>query len=181
MENWHGNIPTLTWQGFRDANSTGTNANLGENMAKNDFDDAADWLQDEVDYDVEELAMNCLGEFVRLSPVDEGRFRNNWIVTVDKETNRIRDEIVSDPVKLGKAVIKRAIKSKNPIDYIMIQNNLDYAAVIDDGLYANPPKKGSYIKGEGFVKLSQGGYSRQAPNGVTTPGIKAALERAKGR
>lgn len=147
----------------------------------NEFDEAADWLQDEIDYDVEELAMNCLGEFVRLSPVDEGRFRNNWIVTVDKETSRIRDEVVSDPVKLGKAVIKRAIKSGNPLDYIMIQNNLDYAAVIDDGLYANPPKKGSYIKGEGFVKLSQGGYSRQAPNGVTTPGIKAALEQSKGR
>ncbi|WP_417764671.1 hypothetical protein [Shewanella chilikensis] len=147
----------------------------------NEFDDAADWLQDEIDYDVEELAMNCLGEFVRLSPVDEGRFRNNWIVTVDKETNRIRDEVVSDPVKLGRAVIKRAIKSGNPLDYIMIQNNLGYAAVIDDGLYPSPPEKGSYIKGEGFVKLSQGGYSRQAPNGVTTPGIKAALEQSKGR
>lgn len=150
-------------------------------MAKNEFDEAADWLQDEIDYDTQELAMECLGEFVRLSPVDEGRFRNNWIVTVDKETDRIRDEIVSDPVKLGEAVIKRAIKSNNPIDYIMIQNNLDYAAVIDDGLYPNPPEKGSYIKGEGFVKLSQGGYSRSAPNGVTTPGIKTALERSKGR
>lgn len=147
----------------------------------NEFDEAADWLQDEIDYDVEELAMNCLGEFVRLSPVDEGRFRSNWIVTVDKETNRIRDEVVSDPVKLGKAVIKRAIKSGNPLDYIMIQNNLSYSAVIDDGLYPNPPEKGSWINGEGFVKLSQGGYSRQAPNGVTTPGIKAALEQSKGR
>lgn len=169
------------WQRFRDASSTGTNANLGENMAKNDFDDAADWLQDEVDYDVEELAMNCLGEFVRLSPVDEGRFRNNWIVTVDKETNRIRDEVASDPVKLGRAVIKRAIKSGNPLDYIMIQNNLSYADVIDSGLYPNPPKKGSYIKGEGWVKLSKGGFSKQAPMGVTTPGIKTALEISKGR
>ena len=137
----------------------------------NDFYDAADWLQDEIDYDVEELAMNCLSEFVNLSPVDTGRFRNNWIVTVDKETDRIRDEIASDPYKLGQAVIKRALKRGADVDYIMIQNNLDYAAVIDDGLYKNPND------GE----LTQGGYIIGLSNGVTRPGIKAALERSKGR
>ena len=137
----------------------------------NDFYDAADWLQDEIDYDVEELAMNCLSEFVNLSPVDTGRFRNNWIVTVDKETSRIRDEIGSDPYKLGEAVIKRALKRGADLDYIMIQNNLDYAAVIDDGLYPNPND------GE----LTSGGYIIGLSNGVTRPGIKAALERSKGR
>ena len=137
----------------------------------NDFYDAADWLQDEVDYDVEELAMNCLSEFVNLSPVDTGRFRNNWIVTVDKDTDKIRESIVSDPYKLGQAVINRAIKSGADIDYILISNNLSYAAVIDDGLYQNPND------GE----LTSGGYSLQATNGVTRPGIKAALERSKGR
>lgn len=137
----------------------------------NDFYDAADWLQDEIDYDVEELAMNCLSEFINLSPVDTGRFRNNWIVTVDKETDRIRDEIASDPYKLGQAVIKRALKRGADLDYIMIQNNLSYSAVIDDGLYPNPND------GE----LTANGYSLQATNGVTRPGIKAALERSKGR
>lgn len=150
-------------------------------MSKNEFDEAADWLQGEIEYDTQELAMECLGEFVRLSPVDEGRFRNNWIVTVDSDTDRVRDNKVSDPVRLGEAVIKRALKSAKRFDYIMISNNLDYANVIDSGLYPNPPKKGSYIKGEGWVKLSDGGYSRSAPNGITTPGIKAALERSKGR
>jgi hypothetical protein len=147
----------------------------------NQFDDAADWLQDEVDYDVEELAMNCLSEFVNLSPVDTGRFRNNWIVTVDKETDRIRDEIASDPYKLGRAVIKRALKRGADVDYIMVQNNIDYANVIDSGLYPSPPKKGTKIKGGGYEKLSSNGFSKQAPNGITRPGIKAALERSKGR
>ena len=137
----------------------------------NQFDDAADWLQDEVNYDVEELAMNCLSEFVNLSPVDTGRFRGNWIVTVDKDTDKIRESIVSDPYKLGQAVINRAIKSGADIDYILISNNLSYAAVIDDGLYQNPND------GE----LTSGGYSLQATNGETRPGIKAALERSKGR
>ena len=137
----------------------------------NDFYDAADWLQDEIDYDVEELAMNCLSEFINLSPVDTGRFRNNWIVTVDKDTDKIRESIVSDPYKLGQAVINRAIKSGADIDYILISNNLDYANVIDSGLYQNPND------GE----LTANGYSLQATNGVTRPGIKAALERSKGR
>lgn len=148
---------------------------------KNDFDDAADWLQDEVDYDVEELGMNCLRHFVGPSPVDEGRFRNNWIVTVNKETDREREDLVSDPINLGRAVIRRAMKKGEDVNYIMIQNNTPYAHVIDEGLYPDPPEKGSWIKGEGFVKLSQGGYSRSAPNGITTPGIKAALEQSKGR
>ena len=156
----------------------------------NQFDDAADWLQDEVNYDVEELAMNCLSEFVNLSPVDTGRFRGNWIVTVDKDTSRIRDEIASDPYKLGQAVIKRALKRGADLDYIMIQNNLPYAAVIDDGLYPNPVSVGSRTNETGtrknpitpiYEKLSEGGFSKQAPNGITRPGIKAALERSKGR
>ncbi len=138
----------------------------------NDFYDAADWLQDEIDYDVEELAMNCLSEFINLSPVDTGRFRNNWVVTVDKDTEKIRESIVSDPYKLGEAVIKRALKRGADIDYILISNNLDYANVIDSGLYPSPPKEG---------ELTSNGYSKQAPNGITRPGIKAALERSKGR
>ncbi|AUR84542.1 neck protein [Vibrio phage 1.060.A._10N.261.48.B5] len=156
----------------------------------NEFDDAADWLQDEVDYDVEELAMNCLSEFVNLSPVDTGRFRNNWLVTINKETTRTRDEIASDPYKLGQAVIKRALKAGADIDYIMIQNNIDYANVIDTGLYPNPVKVGSRTNETGtranpitpiYEKLSESGFSKQAPNGITRPGIKAALERSKGR
>ncbi|AUS01746.1 neck protein [Vibrio phage 1.291.O._10N.286.55.F6] len=156
----------------------------------NQFDDAADWLQDEVNYDVEELAMNCLSEFVNLSPVDTGRFRNNWIVTVDKETDRIRDEIASDPYKLGQAVIKRALKRGADLDYIMLQNNLSYAAVIDDGLYPNLVSVGSRTNETGtrqnpitpiYEKLSSNGFSKLAINGVTRPGIKAALERSKGR
>ena len=156
----------------------------------NQFDDAADWLQDEVDYDVEELAMNCLSEFVNLSPVDTGRFRGNWIVTVDKDTDKIRESIVSDPYKLGQAVINRAIKSGADLDYILISNNLSYAAVIDDGLYPNPVSVGSRTNETGarqnpitpiYEKLSSNGFSKLATNGVTRPGIKAALERSKGR
>ena len=150
-------------------------------MAKNDFDDAADWLDEEIGYDVQELSMLCLREFVNLSPVDTGRFRSNWIVSVDSESMRTRDSVTADSYKLGRDTIRRAVKKASAFDYVMIQNNLSYSAVLDDGLYPSPPKNGSYVKGEGYVKLSANGYSKQAPLGITTPGIKAALDLAKGR
>jgi hypothetical protein len=46
-----------------------------------------------------------------------------------------------------------------------IIGNYDYAGVLDDGLFPNPPK-------EGTGKTS-GGYSTQALKGMTTPTIEA--------
>lgn len=148
---------------------------------QSEFDDAAEWLQDEVDYDTQELAMLVMEECVTRSPVDTGRFRGNWIASINKETDRERDVLGNtSPIPLARAVIKRAMKSGKNVDEIWIQNNLPYAGVIDDGLYPNPPKKGSYLgKGKGYAILSSGGFSKQAPQGISDQAIKAALERSK--
>lgn len=137
----------------------------------NDFDDAADWLQDEINYDVEELSMLVMDECVMRSPVDTGRFRGNWIASVNKETERERETaLTASPLPLARAVLKRALRSKVEIREIYIQNNLPYSGTIDDGLYPNPPKSGD---------KTQGGYSKQAPRGISDLAIKAALERSK--
>lgn len=137
---------------------------------KKEFTDAADWLQDELDYDTEELAMLVMDECITRSPVDTGRFRGNWIATVNKETDRERESaILADPMTLARATLNRAFKRGESIKYIVIQNNLPYAGVIDDGLYPNPPKSGD---------KTRNGYSKQAPQGISDLAIKAALERS---
>ncbi|MGB0942974.1 MAG: hypothetical protein ACPGUE_11255 [Marinomonas sp.] len=136
-----------------------------------EFGDTADWLQDELDYDTEELCMLVMEEGVIRSPVDTGRFRGNWIATVNKETDRERETaITANPIKLARDVLRRAFKRGESVKYITIQNNLPYAGVIDDGLYPNPPKSGD---------KTRNGYSKQAPQGISDLAIKAALERSK--
>lgn len=147
---------------------------------KTEFDDAADWLQDELDYDTEELCMLVMEECVGRSDVDTGRFRGNWIATVNKETDRERETaITADPMKLARDVLRRAFKRGESIKYITIQNNVPYAGIIDEGLYPNPPKKGTWVKGEGYVKFTEGGFTKNNPQGISDLAIKAALERSK--
>ena len=170
----------------------------------NDFDDAAEWLQDEINYDVEELSMLIMEEAMRISPVHEstpsnkggGRFKGNWIASVNRESDKIRggksDEggniTYTNALTLARAVLRRAAKSGKDMREIYIQNNLPYAGVIDSGLYPNPPKKGTRINAVGtrqnpiepvYEKRSSGGYSKQAPRGISDLAIKAALERSK--
>lgn len=163
---------------------------------KNEFDDAAEWLQDEVDYDTQELAMLVMDEVVARSDVDTGRLKGNWIVSINKETDRVRGGIdgedgavsYTSSLTLANAVIKRAMKSGKNVDEIWIQNNLPYAGVIDDGLYPDPVKLGTRINKSGtrknpitpeYFKFSSGGYTKNNPQGISEPAIKAALERSK--
>lgn len=58
---------------------------------------------------------------------------------------------------------RNTIMKKTPQGF-EITGNYDYSGVIDRGLYPNPPKGG---KGK-----TRGGYSKQAPKGMTKPTIK---------
>lgn len=51
-----------------------------------------------------------------------------------------------------------------------IRGDYDYAVVLDDGLYPNPPKKGT--------GKTQNGYSKKAPKGMTKPTLKRAEQIA---
>jgi len=95
------------------------------------------------------------------TPVDTGACRQNWLVTLNTETdakdeNKTSGNVLAD----GGGVIQNA----NGDDKIFIQNNLPYAPVLEYGGYPNPPKHSGKTK-TGLSKTING-FSRQAPNGM---------------
>lgn len=61
---------------------------------------------------------------------------------------------------------------------IGFSHNGPEARVIEYGLYPDPPKRGSRIPGTtGFVKLSESGFSKQAPGGAVRLALQAVAAR----
>ncbi|NOQ31791.1 MAG: hypothetical protein GQ570_11775 [Helicobacteraceae bacterium] len=89
-------------------------------------------------------------EIIETSPVDEGRFRANWMPAVggyDSSTTESEDE-----QKAIRNVIKEANTYKSG-DLLTLTNNLPYAEAIEFGLYGDGQK-------------TVGGFSKKAPSGV---------------
>jgi len=101
------------------------------------------------------------------SPVDTGRFRANWVCTknyiaegytrekTDKSGSSTVDVMVANVTRFGIGGI------------VYLTNSLPYAMALEYGGYPNPPKRGSWKRGEdGYAIHVSGGYSMQAPNGM---------------
>lgn len=99
------------------------------------------------------------------TPVDTGRARGNWAVTVKApnddtgtESKMMRHKSADDiPAILGD-------------ESAFITNNLPYIKTLEYGGYPKNPKHGSWIKGKKgkgrYVIKSKDGFSKQAPNGM---------------
>ena len=106
-----------------------------------------------------------LSAIITMTPVhfkDGGRLRNNWFLTTRAPSKSKRG-----PNSRGSASYSSL--GKMP-DYILdktiyFTNNMPYANVVEYGGYVKNPKYGTWT-GLGFQKLSQNGYSKQAPNGM---------------
>ncbi len=105
------------------------------------------------------------------SPVDTGRFRANWflggIVASPLQTNRL-DKSGTKTVNKMQAGIQN---TEGLPEEFSLTNNLPYSEVIELGEYPSPVEKGTRIPKEfggkaTFEKRSQGGFSKQAPQGV---------------
>jgi hypothetical protein len=100
-------------------------------------------------------AFEILRRVIMRSPVDTGRFRSNWLTTLNNETNETRD--TTD--KSGNVALKEgqaAINDAKGDESIIIQNNMSYGPKIEYGGFTKKPETAKTI----------GGYSRQAPQGV---------------
>lgn len=104
-------------------------------------------------------------KIIKDTPVDTGRLRGAWLL----------DQYYSPTEKgkpdrnKGSAYLRRKISSIGGLlgKRTYFFNNLPYAEVVEYGLYPNPVKRGSKKrKGKGYVKYSEGGYSKQAPMGM---------------
>jgi hypothetical protein len=102
------------------------------------------------------------------TPVDTGRARASWIVTVGGRSPHNRSvpaegsyaELKSHngAVAHGTAAAGQALAGLQPGQTVWISSALPYILVLEFGGYPNPPKGGA--------GKSVGGFSRQAPRGM---------------
>ena len=116
-------------------------------------------------------AFALYSSIVRKTPVgdldfdeDSGRARGNWQVTLNKPA----EGEVKDRRKTPKG--KETMPNPQGDESIFITNNVPYITTLENGGYENPVEKGSRtrkgINPARYEKKSQGGFSKQAPQGM---------------
>lgn len=113
---------------------------------------------DELEEDIQEtvvrrFALGVLVRCVRKSPVDTGRFRGGWVVSIDNPNSRTSertDKSGALATSDGSIILNRFDLRTNTAIYI--QNNLPYAERLENG------------------------YSSQAPNGVAGISLREEAE-----
>lgn len=109
------------------------------------------------------------GAVITKTPVDTGRARGNWFVTVatpSRDSTSRRSK-----TKGGNYVnsqIARLSKDKTMFGQRwFLTNNVPYIETLEFGGYPNPVKTGTRNPRSGKIeKRSRGGFSRQAPKGM---------------
>lgn len=102
-------------------------------------------------------AFGVYSSIVKKTPVDTGRARGNWQITVGQPAEGTTDEKRTTPKK-------NAVPDVQGDESIFITNNLPYITMLEFGGY------GKYENGEQKTKANGektvNGYSKQAPNGM---------------
>ena len=119
-----------------------------------------------------------LGDIIRATPVHfdgGGGLKNNWFLTVKSPSTKERGGNAG-----GSSSFAEVGKMPNVVlgKKIYFTNNRPYAIIGEYGGYPNPPKVGTWT-GNAYQKLSAGGYSRQAPNGMVRISIKKMKAKVK--
>lgn len=106
------------------------------------------------------VAFALYSSIVQKTPVDTGRARGNWNVSVNDIDHSTTDNTTP------KYNTKSGLPLPKDDEPIYISNSLPYITTLEYGGYPSPVKKGSYKKGKGWSVKSVNGYSKQAPNGM---------------
>lgn len=86
----------------------------------------------------------------------------------DQVLDDFKDETPVD-TGYGKNHTKKRVQRNKSVTIFATGKYKDYINVLDDGLFPNPPKQGT--------GKTRGGYSTQAPKGMSKPTIKKAEKR----
>ena len=125
--------------------------------------------------------IKTLTAIVKQTPVhfkDGGRLRNSWTLSERSPRGTVRTPngsgsgSIASITRMPKIVIGKKLYFTNP---------MPYANVVEYGGYPNPVKQGTNTSESGtqFQKLSAGGYSKQAPNGMVRLNVKRMRTRLK--
>ena len=110
-----------------------------------------------VDKIVRKVCLDLSSSIVLKTPVDTGRARANWQMTIGQPasgTVETVDKRGRSTIAAGRDAVKQA-----PGNVFWITNNLPYISVLEYGLYNDGPN-------------TTGGFSKQAPNGMVRISIR---------
>ena len=100
-----------------------------------------------------EIAILMLQGVLQNSPVKEGRFRGNNIVTIDNEDvtydNELLDPSGTTTIQKGTATIEA---DQQPYPIVIIQTNLPYAEALENGHSGQAPEG---VYGVAFVGVTE--------------------------
>lgn len=113
--------------------------------------------------EIRKVYIKLLVEVIKETPVDTGRAKNNWFLSVATPSNKITN---SD----GVANFNEASRVPNDVinNTVYFTNNLPYIGTLEYGGYSQP----------GTNKTIRG-FSRQAPNGWVRQSMLRAANRVR--
>ena len=104
-----------------------------------------------------------LSNIVHGTPVDEGRARNNWFLSIGSPSSSTTTSKAKGfgAIRQLRGMPKGILNKK-----VFYTNNLPYIETLEYGGYPSPVTLGTYDKKtKRYVKRSEGGFSKQAPKG----------------
>ena len=106
---------------------------------------------------------------------DGGRLKNSWFLTIGQPSTKTRGGNSS-----GSSSFAEVGKMPDNVlgKKIFFTSNEPHAVINEYGGYQNPVELGTWT-GNAYQKLSAGGYSRQAPNGMARINIKKMKAKVK--
>lgn len=139
---------------------------------------------------IKETAIELFDAVIKATPVDTGRARSNWFASGQNPATKTTERKDLSGNATSRAMRSKILSLKNRRVF-NLTNNLPYAAVLENGGYPSPVKRGTYNKRRGVYEIkSIGGYSKQAPAGMVRVNVarfsrllaaSAAKVRAKRR
>ncbi len=128
--------------------------------------------------DVRGVYLQGLYNVVLGTPVDEGRARNNWFLTIGAASG---NSTTSKSKGLGAIRSIRQMPKRVMNQKIFFTNNLPYIETLEYGGYPNPVKKGTWVKkSKSYEVRSTGGFSKQvAPDGWVRKTLKAMAKKIR--
>lgn len=121
------------------------------------------------------VALETFQRYLLRWPVDTGHLRANSRITIGAPAVAERDG--TSPLSLAEAV--GALAALGPFEVVYVTNTARHARVVDEGLFVPPdpgPSSDTRPGRTGRI-LVRGGYSTQAPQGVTDATVQEILAR----
>lgn len=129
------------------------------------------------------VALTAFDSIVIRTPVDTGRARANWTMTIgsSRQSSAANETLFDKSGEMTRARAQAVLADYRCGPPIWISNTLPYIVPLEFGGYPDPVQFGSWVKGQGYVIKSDGGYSKQSPQGMvrlTVAELNASLAAA---